>query len=285
MAIKLISRIQLLLDVKVKIVDVFKERTISRLSALIGKYGKEYRTVSVLNAVNNNPNLFLIHPGNGGSEVYQSLAEQLKTSYDCYGVDSYNLYHEEKIDNLNKLADYYLNHIIRIQEQAQQEEYILLGWSLGGNIALEIASELERRGHQKITVYLLDTILYASDQQLMNFLSFPSDDELSHKIQVPVGDRQFVATKSFMTAEFNIAKERISNNLSLTKVVLLKAMLDGEDFDESFNRYVKGLPYNNIDSAIENKDLISVYPVEAAHQFMLEKEEQIIDIINQTAEK
>ncbi|MCS4304598.1 non-ribosomal peptide synthetase, partial [Chryseobacterium sp. BIGb0232] len=285
MAIKLISRIQLVLDVKVKIVDVFKERTISKLAALITKFGKEYRTVSILNAVNNNPNIFFIHPGNGGSEVYQSLAEQLKTSYDCYGVDSYNLYHEEKIDNLNKLAGYYLDHIIQIQEETQQEEYILLGWSLGGTIALEIASQLEKRGCKKIKVYLLDTIFYASDQKLVNFLSFPSDEELSSKLEVPVDHSHFIATKSFMSAEFTIAREHISNSLGFTKVVLLKAMLGGEGFDESFNNYMMNCTYNNVDSVIENQELLSVYPVEAAHQFMLEKEEQIIDIINKTVGK
>ncbi|MCW1963754.1 non-ribosomal peptide synthetase [Chryseobacterium viscerum] len=282
MAIKLISKIQQVLDVKVKIVDVFKERTISKLAALIGKYGKEYRTVSILNAVNNNPNIFLIHPGNGGSEVYQSLAERLKTNYDCYGVDSYNLYHEEKIDNLNKLAEYYLDHIGRIQQQTQQEEYILLGWSLGGNIALEIASQLEKRGCKKIKVYLLDTIFYASDQQLVNFLSFPSDEELSSKLEVPVDHSRFIATKSFMSAEFTIARERVSNNLSFTKVVLLKAMLGGDGVDESFNNYIMGCTYNNVDSVIEDQKLLSVYPIDATHQFMLEKEEEIIDIINKT---
>ncbi|TZF95867.1 amino acid adenylation domain-containing protein, partial [Chryseobacterium panacisoli] len=282
MAIKLISKIQMVLDVKVKIVDIFKEKTISKLTALIGKYGKEYRAVSILNAVNNNPNIFLIHPGNGGSEVYQPLAEQLKTNYNCYGVDSYNLYHEEKIDNLNQLAGYYLSHIEQIQEQTQQEEYILLGWSLGGNIALEMASQLEKRGCKKIKVYLLDTIFYASDQQLVNFLSFPSDEELSNELEVSVDHSRFVATKSFMSAEFTIAGQPISDNLRFTKVVLLKAMLGGEGFDESFNNYVKDCTYNNVDSIIENQNQISVYPIEAAHQFMLEKEEQIIDIINKT---
>ncbi|WP_456236519.1 thioesterase domain-containing protein [Chryseobacterium timonianum] len=252
---------------------------------ILGSYGKEYKTVSTLGGINNKPNIFLIHPGNGGSEVYQSLAEQLKSDYDCYGVDSYNLYHEEKIDNLSRLANYYLEHMNIIQEQTQQEEYILLGWSLGGNIALEIASELEKRGHQKIKVYLLDTILYASDQTLIDFLSFPTDEELSNRLEVPIGDGHFIATKNFMSAEFMIAKEPISNNLNFTQVVLLKAMQSGETFNESFNNHIKNSMYNNIDSIVDNRDLLSVYPIEASHQMILEKEEQILDIINQTVGK
>ncbi|SQB47407.1 Linear gramicidin synthase subunit D [Chryseobacterium jejuense] len=285
MVIKLISRIRALLDVQIKILDIFKERTISKLSVILGSYGKEYKTISTLGGINNKPNIFLIHPGNGGSEVYQSLAGQLTSDYDCYGVDSYNLYHEEKIDNLSRLANYYLDHMHVIQEQTQQEEYILLGWSLGGNIALEIASELEKRGHQKIKVYLLDTILYASDQTLIDFLSFPTDEELSNRLAVPIGDSHFIATKNFMSAEFTIAKEPISNNLNSTQIVLLKAMQSGDTFNESFNNHIKNSMYNNIDSIVDNRDLLSVYPIEASHQMMLEKEEQILDIINQTVGK
>lgn len=285
MTIKLINRIRQLLDVKVKAIDVFKERTISNLAALIARFSKEYKAVAILNAVNNNPNMFFIHPGHGGCEVYQSLAERLKTSYDCYGVDSYNLYHEEKIDNLNKLAGYYLDHIIQVQEQTRQEEYILLGWSLGGTIALEIASQLEKRGCRKIKVYLLDTILFASDQRLLDSLLFPSDEKLSRELKVPVGHSYFIATKNFLSAEFKITREHISNKLSCTKVVLLKAMLAGEGVDELFNYYIKDLTCNNVGSIMEDQTLLSVYPVEAAHMLMLEREEEIIDIINKTIGK
>ncbi|WP_428170905.1 thioesterase domain-containing protein [Chryseobacterium rhizosphaerae] len=246
-------------------------------------YGKEYKPIVAFNQENSNPKMFLIHPGNGGCEVYQSLAEQLKAEYNCYGVDSYNLYNEEKISNLKGLAHYYLDHIDDIRKDNHQEEYILLGWSLGGNIALEIASELENRGHQKITVYLLDTIFYASDQKLVEFLSFPTDEELSEKLNIHVDDRQFTATKNFMSAEYTIIKENISNNLTSTKVVLFKAMLEGETFNESFNSHVQGSAYNNVDSIMENRDLLSVYPINASHQTMLEQKEQIIDLILKTA--
>ncbi|WP_347217489.1 amino acid adenylation domain-containing protein [Chryseobacterium sp.] len=285
MAIKLVSTIRNLLDTQIKIVDIFKEKTVYKLSEMIRRNKKEYKAIFSFNEDNSNSKMFMIHPGNGGCEVYQSLAEQLKSDYDCYGVDSYNLYHEEKIDNVNKLARYYLEHMDIIQEQAKQEEYILLGWSMGGNIALEIASELEKRGHQKIKVYLLDTIVYASDQALLDFLSFPTDDELSERLNVPVGDSHFIATKNFMSAEFTLVKEPVSNTLNSTEVVLMKAMHSGEAFNESFNTHIQNSMYNNVDSILENRDLLSVYPVEASHQMMLEKEGQILEIINKTVEK
>ncbi|WP_228435878.1 non-ribosomal peptide synthetase [Chryseobacterium pennipullorum] len=282
MAIKVISKIRQHLNIQVKIAELFKEKTIRKLFASIINDDRKHKTIVPFDQDNHNPKMFLIHPGNGGCEVYQSLAEQLKTDYDCYGVDSYNLYHEEKIGSLKTLAHYYLDHINEIQETGGQEEYILVGWSLGGNIALEIASELESRGCRNITVYLLDTIFYASDQKLVEFLSFPSDDELSKKLNIPVDDSNFTATKNFMSAEYSLVKENISSHLHSTKIVLFKAMLEGETFDQSFNTYIQQSLYNNIDSIVDNRDLLSVYPVNAAHHTMLEQKEQIIDLIRQT---
>ena len=50
----------------------------------------------------------MIHPGRGGCEVYTSLANKLSEHFSCYGVDSYNLYSSNKIDNLNQLANLYM---------------------------------------------------------------------------------------------------------------------------------------------------------------------------------
>jgi thioesterase domain-containing protein len=47
--------------------------------------------------------------------------------------------------------------------ETQQEVYHLLGWSLGGQISLEIACLLEQRGVKKIKIYLLDTMLVVND--------------------------------------------------------------------------------------------------------------------------
>ncbi|CAA7392604.1 non-ribosomal peptide synthetase [Chryseobacterium fistulae] len=243
MTIKLISKINHQLGVQIKVSDIFQGKTIRLLSSIITSAKPEYNPLVSLNNANTKPNMFMIHPGGVGSEVYQSLANQLDGDYHCYGVDYYNLYHKDKIDNLNRLAMYYLDHIELIQKANQQKEYILLGWSLGGQIALEIASELEKRGHKNITVYLLDTILKYSDSELMK-TNRPSisDKELSQRLDIPLDSDYFMEAKNILRAEFMLSDQTISTELRFTKIALLKAMIiEGEQ-----NEYIRKLLYNNV---------------------------------------
>ncbi|CAA7388346.1 Gramicidin S synthase 2 [Chryseobacterium fistulae] len=280
MAIKLISKINHQLGVQIKVSDVFQGKTIGVLSSIIIISKPEYKPVVSLNNANTKPNMFMIHPGGGGCEVYESLADQLDGDYHCYGVDSYNLYHEEKIDNLNHLAMYYLDHIEKIQKESQQEEYILLGWSLGGQIALEIASELENRGCKNIRVYLLDTILKHSDSELMklNMISF-SDEAISQRFQIPVDSDYFIQAKNLLMTELLIDEQNISTQLKYTKTILLKAMLKGNLENQLLAEYLHQLVYNNMDKILEDLNLLKVYPINASHQTILKEEQAIIDII------
>lgn len=63
----------------------------------------------------------------------------------------------ENRGSLNKLAFQYLSEYEN--EYSFRESINLLGWSLGGLIALEIAGILEERGHKHIKVTLLDTFI------------------------------------------------------------------------------------------------------------------------------
>ncbi|RNA60932.1 non-ribosomal peptide synthetase [Chryseobacterium nematophagum] len=281
MAIKFINEVQYNLGMTLKVRDVFHERTILALSSMMINQTKEYKPIISLNNAEDKPNMFLIHPGGAGCEVYKSLAENLKLDYHCYGVDSYNLYNEEKIDSLSELATYYLKYIETVQEGSDQEEYILLGWSLGGQIALEIASQLEKRGCEKITVYLLDTILYSLDPKLLSFSLLPSDEEISLKYQTPINSDYFFKLKKFLSVELAISKQNISSNLRLSKTVLLKAMLKEENENALLTSYVEQLICNNIDLVIENPSLLDVHPLHISHYSILDKEQQIINIIKE----
>ncbi|RNA61469.1 amino acid adenylation domain-containing protein [Chryseobacterium nematophagum] len=278
MAIKLISKIYHQVGVQIKVADVFQGKTIGLLSLIIISCKPDYKPVVSLNNAISKPNMFLIHPGGGGCEVYRSLAEQLQQDYSCYGVDSYNLYNERKTNNLNSLATYYLDHIEKIQGSLQ-EEYILLGWSLGGQIALEIASILESKGHRRITVYLLDTILRAEDLDWKETYSLPSDEEISEEFQAPINSKYFLEVKNFLMAENCIGQQRISTTLTFTKTILLKATLVEDKESSLTTTYTQQLAYNNVDLILDKSSLLMVYPVNATHNNILKEEKTIVDII------
>ncbi|RNA62516.1 amino acid adenylation domain-containing protein [Chryseobacterium nematophagum] len=278
MAIKLISKINHQLRIQIKVSDIFQGKTIETLSTIITNSKKEYKTVVSLNNAISKPNMFMIHPGAGGCEVYQSLADQLDQDYHCYGIDSYNLYHEEKVANLNRLAMYYLDYIEKIQTESRQEEYILLGWSLGGQIALEIAAELENRGYKKIKIYLLDTILKYSDSELIKMTSL-SDEMLSQELQLPIDSSYFIHMRDVLRAEFMLSEQNVSTKLRLTRVTLLKAIFKEDRENQLITEHIQQLDYNNVDKVLENQDLLEIYPINASHQNILKEEDTIIDIV------
>ena len=90
-------------------------------------------------------NIFVIHPVGGILTLYQKLVSRLPSQYNYYGIQNINVYGEKKLifDSLESLARYYVIEILRIQSSGQ---FILLGASLGGTIAHEIASQLVKRG-------------------------------------------------------------------------------------------------------------------------------------------
>jgi len=168
-AIQMAYQISLALSQEIKVTDLFFYASVKKLVEHLG-INHNAQSDNLLYSFNqkdnskNKPlhNLYLIHPGSGGCEVYQELAEQLAEHYHCIGIDNYNIHAAKKIDNIELLAKHYLN---QIQTHiSEQKNVVLLGWSLGGLIALEMAAQLEINGYQDISVYLLDSLI--SDPQL-----------------------------------------------------------------------------------------------------------------------
>lgn len=217
------------------------------------------------------PSMFMIHPGAGSCGVYAVLAKKLKDSFNCYGIDSYNSFYENKIDNLNELSSYYLTQIEDLISQDGGTIYHLLGWSLGGQIALEIACILERKGSDKINVYLLDTILtdeylesLGSDQDLEKrqnrFINFLSNEGCSAEyIQQMLPN---------ISIEMLLGQQKLSNKLVHTKVLLFKAMFSDQTiFDimtnaQEISNYLANLEYNNIDKILDDKAKLTLIKIE-----------------------
>lgn len=266
-ATKLIHNINHLLNTKIRIVDLFMNRTVNKISQLIDQ--SNYRAIVGLNESKSESSMFMVHPGGGGCEAYLSLANRLKDSYKCYGVDSYNMYHEDLIDDLHQLARVYVDQIDKIEIRSS---YTLLGWSLGGLIALEIASILEVRGVTDIKVYLLDTIVNDKSRGIQ--VPMHTDDDIKKIIEKYDG-LQFDAAKKLLTAENRITNQSISQKLKHSEVVLFKAMLNNQDRNESNMYYM--------DSVLQNLNSLEVIKIDdATHDALLDREDILIKrIMNQ----
>ena len=279
LAINLISSINSYYNSNLQISDLFVNSRVELILPVVAQTKNSYQPIIKLNNTEDNPIMFMIHPGLSGCEVYSSLSKVLNNHFSCYGIDSYNLYNKNKINDLNKLASFYLGHIKNIMKEKKQEEYNLLGWSLGGFIALEIASILEKNGVSNVKIYLLDTIV---NHEIA--LPKASQDNLKkiykrEALSKGFGEQYIDKILANADLEDQIVKQEISKTLSKAQIVLFKAMIFDTDIKDKeivkLQSFIKELKYNNIDQ-VANISNIKLVPIhEARHDDILKFEEKI----------
>jgi amino acid adenylation domain-containing protein len=104
-------------------------------------------------------NFFLIHPAGGSVVCYRELAGLLDSRYNVYGLQRDDLdLATENVDRLSlqQMAAVYVGHLRQVQAVGP---YRLCGWSAGGVIAYEIATQLQAQGQTVAQLVLLDTHL------------------------------------------------------------------------------------------------------------------------------
>ncbi|RUR17675.1 amino acid adenylation domain-containing protein [Legionella sp. km535] len=291
-AIKLIATVNNHYKGKWTITDIYTNSTLLLFTKKIRYSSKKYRPIIKFHSSKddiNKSNMYLIHPGAGGCEVYTSLANMLKDTYDCYGIESYNLYNKTKITTLNKLANKYLKELTPYAPSLYDNQWNLLGWSLGGQIAMEMAVILEKKGYTNINVFLLDTIL--NDHHLLKLRQELNIKPLikEHQITSIANGYHEDYVKLLTTtlkAEHKLICQNISGLLSQTKVYLFKAELSEETKDneeqKDLFRYMTNLPQNNIELFIKNRQLLNVFSFkDINHNNILNEANQISKVIKE----
>ncbi len=280
LAVKLIALLNKKCNTYLKVAELFSSKSILDLIKLITTMRIKYKTIVKLNNAKNKPLMLMIHPGNGGCEVYADLAKRSSNFYACYGIDNYNLYHRDKFQTLHSLSNYYLSLIEKqFDLNNKQTEIILFGWSLGGLISLEIANILEQRSHTRIRVYLLDTII--DDEQLTQLKQL--NEKIIKKQIYEYFKKNYnknYARKIIdnFSIEEKIGHEKISDFLRYTKITLFKAMQKDTTIEAtaSIGEYIENLPYNNVDKIVRDLSQLTVVNVEQANHSNILKFQEIL---------
>ncbi|NLG54700.1 MAG: amino acid adenylation domain-containing protein, partial [Rhodococcus sp.] len=98
--------------------------------------------------------LFCVHSVIGLSWSYAGLAQHVGTNRPIYGLQSPYVCEAEELGSITELAQRYVREIRSVQPEGP---YHLVGWSLGGAIAHEIAVQLQESGQSVHLLAMLDS--------------------------------------------------------------------------------------------------------------------------------
>ncbi|WP_426576153.1 amino acid adenylation domain-containing protein [Xenorhabdus stockiae] len=235
LAIKLTSEIfnQIAIDIPLNI--FFSCKCIASLSQWLAMDNKK---ISLLNFLTPESmatdKLFMIHPANGGSESYAPLANMLANNYNCIGIDNYNLSTNNQIESLQRLAHIYMELILT--EISIDRPIRILGWSLGGQLAMEVAYQLEQIGAQKIQLFLLDTVINNAEIKIIkkniniSNVNLLIIDELQ---KMGASDTYINKVLEIVPLGYTISNCDLSGILRYTNVILFKAGKISLDYNDS----------------------------------------------------
>ena len=157
LAVSLMSRIEREFGVKLPLAVLFQGATVESLGVMVRQ---QVGSTSASSLVRIQPNgakqpLFCAHPAGGNVICYMELSRHLGPEQPLYGLQARGLNAEaEPLTRIEEMAEHYIEEIQAVQPTGP---YRLLGWSLGGIVAFEIAHQLHNRGEQVELVALLDT--------------------------------------------------------------------------------------------------------------------------------
>ncbi|MBF6447622.1 amino acid adenylation domain-containing protein [Nocardia elegans] len=100
------------------------------------------------------PPLFCVHPAIGLSWCYAGLLAHLPGDRPVYGLQAPHITGEQEHDSIRAAAKDYVAHMRSVQPEGP---YHLLGWSLGGLIAHEIAVQLQEAGQRVALLAMMDS--------------------------------------------------------------------------------------------------------------------------------
>ncbi|XXS01113.1 amino acid adenylation domain-containing protein [Sorangium sp. So ce426] len=134
----------------------FQSQTVAELAeALAGQQRSDtLNTLVAMGGGGSRSPLYCLHAGGGHVLHYRPLALQLQGERPIYGVQSRSFYLEGWVDDsIGSMAEHYVDEIERSRRGGAVN---LLGYSLGGVIAIEVARVCERRGLDVGFVGLVD---------------------------------------------------------------------------------------------------------------------------------
>jgi amino acid adenylation domain-containing protein len=154
-----ISKMRKVFNADIPLVEIFRNPTITQLASIISTSRiNEYinNTILLKEGKKNGENLFLIHDGSGDVDGYIELCQHANDEMNYWGIKATGFKRLETYNiTIEQIAQEYMKSMRRVQTSG---EYRIMGWSLGGAIALEIARLLEQSNCRVSFLGIIDSI-------------------------------------------------------------------------------------------------------------------------------
>jgi phthiocerol/phenolphthiocerol synthesis type-I polyketide synthase E len=228
MAVRLFTEIDKIFDRKLSIATLFKAPTVGQLAGILSNNSRTVSRTSLVEIQSGGlkPPLFFIHAAGGNVLIYRDLARHLGTDQPIYGLQAQGLDGEQPIHlRIEDMATKYVQEIQIVQPEGP---YLLVGYCMGGTIALEMAQQLQAQGKEVALLVLMETY---------NFSKMPNSllDKIRYRIQqVEFHGRNLFLSDSKMT----FLGEKVKVAWSRKDVLFGKALLKlGLDFHLANEHY------------------------------------------------
>ena len=147
------------------------------------------------------PPIFIAH-GLSGTVQVGKLAKHIQTKHPIYGVQAKGIDGmEEPFDRLEDMASFYLE---KLEELYPHGPYILIGYSFGGLVALEIAQRMLDKGESVAQLILLDAYPHPRHLSLPQRMSL-----LATRVKTHLGNMRKMPLSEAMSFAFRAAKRRL----------------------------------------------------------------------------
>jgi amino acid adenylation domain-containing protein/FkbH-like protein len=159
LAVRVAARIEKSFGRKLRLGTIFTAPTIEKLAAVIREEMREGSVTAgtslvELHGKGTKPPLFLVHGAGGGMFWgYVNLARRLGSGQPVYGFSSRGLDDRAEFETIEEMAAQYIRDLRVIQPKGP---YHLGGYCFGGNVAYEMARQLESQGEKVALLALLN---------------------------------------------------------------------------------------------------------------------------------
>ena len=163
LAVKVMSLLEKEIGLKLSINQIFKNPNIAELAKAIENKNPVQNGLLEVKTSGSKAPLYIVHGVGSSASIYYRLAKYIENDQPIYGFQPKGLDGIELPNNsIEEMATYYISLMIA---QNPNGPYNLSGYCFGGNVAYEMAQQLQAMGKKVDKLILFDTIALKYDQK------------------------------------------------------------------------------------------------------------------------